>query len=153
MSIRPLVIAAALMCLAAPAAALAPIQNHLNSGRAGERDHAYPLMRCGALYMASLKSAGDDVEPGKAEQVMATAMKMIAIASSFRLKPGDDPERVANGVMDEVESMIGDYAAEGGRAFASASLVKQDFKYCRNFAEPFARNYDMNPPGQPGAAP
>ncbi|MEN3975258.1 hypothetical protein [Emcibacter sp. SYSU 3D8] len=134
-----------LLLAAGPAQALAPIRDYLSTGEAGERDHAYPLMRCGALYMSSLKVAGAGVTPDKAENVMQTAMKMIAIATSFRMTPGDDPTATANGVMDEVERMVEEYGAESA-ATGRGSLVKQDFKYCRNFAEPFARNYDMDPP-------
>ncbi len=138
----------AMLCLAAgPAyAGLAPIQDYVDSAKAGQRDHAYPLVRCGALYMASLKVAGDGLAPEKADQVMSTAMKMVAIATTFRLKPGDDAGKTANLVMDEVEGMIAAYEAEGGGSFNSGALVKKDFKYCRNFAEPFARNYNMDPP-------
>ncbi len=127
------------------ALAMAPIRDFLDSGRAGERDHAYPLMRCGALYMSSLQAPGDDVAPEKAENIRGTAMKMIAIATSFRMKQGDDPTATANSVMDEVERMVASYAAENAAA-SKTSLLAQDFKYCRNFAEPFARNYNMEPP-------
>lgn len=142
-----------LILAAGPAQAMAPIQDYLNTGRAGERDHAYPLMRCGALYMSSLKLAGAEVTPEKAGNVMQTAMKMIAIATSFRMKTGDDATATANGVMDEVERMVGAYDAQGPGA-GKGSLVNQDFKYCRNFAEPFARNYNMDPPqGAPRPVP
>lgn len=141
-----------LMLAAGPAQAMAPIRDHLDTGRAGERDHAYPLMRCGALYMSSLK-ASDDVPPEKAENIMRTAMKMIAIATSFRMKQGDDAAATANGVMDEVERMVAAYGAESAAA-SKTSLLAQDFKYCRNFAEPFARNYNMDPPqGAPRPVP
>ena len=138
----------AVLCLAAgPAAAgMAPIQDYVDSAKAGQRDHGYPLVRCGALYMASLKVAGDSLAPEKADQVMSTAMKMVAIATTFRLKPGDDAGKAANAVMDEVEGFIAAYEADGGASFNSGALVKKDFKYCRNFAEPFARNYNMDPP-------
>lgn len=142
---RLLPILLALLAAAAPAHALAPIRDYLDTGRAGERDHAYPLMRCGALYMSSLKAQGAEVAAEKAENVMQTAMKMVAIATSFRMQPGDDPTITANAVMDEVEKMVSAYGAEH-TAVSKTSLLAQDFKYCRNFAEPFARNYDMNPP-------
>ncbi len=146
-ALRPLPVLLGLLLLAAGPAwgAMAPIRDYVNGGRAGERDHSYPLMRCGALYMASLKAAQGDVSEDKAANVMQTAMKMIAIATSFRMKPGDDAAATANAIMDEVERMIADYGAEGS-GFGTTSLVKQDFKYCRNFAEPFARNYSMDPP-------
>lgn len=142
-----------LLLAAGPAWAMAPIQDYLETGRAGERDHAYPLMRCGALYMSSLKVAGADVTPEKAENVMQTAMKMIAIGTSFRMKAGDDPTATANGVMDEVERMVAEYDVQSPTS-GKGSLVNQDFKYCRNFAEPFARNYNMDPPqGAPRPVP
>jgi hypothetical protein len=123
-----------LLFAAGPAWAMAPIQDYLETGRAGERDHAYPLMRCGALYMSSLKVAGADVTPEKAENVMQTAMKMIAIGTSFRMK-------------------VAEYDAQSPTS-GKGSLVNQDFKYCRNFAEPFARNYNMDPPqGAPRPVP
>jgi hypothetical protein len=131
--------------LAGPALAMAPIRDHLNTGRAGERDHAYPLMRCGALYMSSLQAQGDALAFEKADNIRGTAMKMIAIATSFRMQRGDDPTATTNGVMDEVERMVTAYAAENAAA-SKTSLLAQDFKYCRNFAEPFARNYNMEPP-------
>jgi hypothetical protein len=153
-ALRPLPLLIGLLLLAAgPAwAGMAPIRDYVNGGRAGERDHSYPLMRCGALYMASLKAAEGDVDAEKAEKVMQTAMKMIAIASSFRMKPGDDPTATTNAIMDDVERMVAEYGADGG-SFGSTSLVKQDFKYCRNFAEPFARNYNMDPPPVPRETP
>jgi hypothetical protein len=134
-----------LLLAAGSAFAMAPIRDHLDTGRAGERDHAFPLMRCGALYMSSLQASGPDAPPDKAEHIWETAMKMVAIATSFRMKPGDDPAATANGVMDEVERMVSQYAAESAGA-SKTSLLAQDFKYCRNFAEPFARNYNMDPP-------
>jgi hypothetical protein len=136
---------ALLLFAAGSAFAMAPIRDHLNTGRAGERDHAFPLMRCGALYMSSLQASGPDAPVEKAEHIRQTAMKMIAIATSFRMKPGDDAAATANGVMDEVERMVSAYAAESAGA-SKTSLLAQDFKYCRNFAEPFARNYNMDPP-------
>ena len=143
------------MLMLAPehARAMAPIRDHLNTGDAGQRDHAYPLMRCGALYMSSLRAQVEGVAPEKAENIRGTAMKMIAIATSFRMRPGDDPTATANGVMDEVERMVAAYAGESA-ASSKTSLLAQDFKYCRNFAEPFARNYNMDPPqGAPRPVP
>jgi hypothetical protein len=134
-----------LLLAAGPAFAMAPIRDQLNTGRAGERDHAFPLMRCGALYMSSLQASGSGTPPEKADHIRQTAMKMIAIATSFRMKPGDDAAATANGVMDEVERMVSEYAAESAGT-SKRSLLAQDFKYCRNFAEPFARNYNMDPP-------
>ena len=142
---RLLPILLTLLAAAEPAQAMEPIGDHLNSGSAGERDHAYPLMRCGALYMSSLRESGAAVAPEKAETVMQVAMKMIAIATSFRMQPGDDPTSTANTVMDEVERMVDAYGAERA-AVSKTSLLAVDFKYCRNFAEPFARNYNMDPP-------
>lgn len=129
------------LALAAPAwgAGMESIQGYVDSHGPGERDHGYPLMRCAALYLASLRSA--DVPEDKAANVMATAQKMIAIAANFHLQPGQDPAAVANGVMDKVEGMVADYGS-----LDDAPLVKQDFKYCRNFGEPFARNYQMARP-------
>lgn len=150
---RTLPIILGLLLAAGPAQAMAPIRDHLNTGRAGERDHAYPLMRCGALYMSSLKAQEADVPPEKAGHILQTAMKMIAIATSFRMTPGDDAAATANGVMDEVERMVAAYAGESAAA-SKTSLLAQDFKYCRNFAEPFARNYNMDPPqGAPRPVP
>ncbi len=143
------------MLMLAPvhAQAMSPIRDHLNTGRAGERDHAYPLMRCGALYLSSLKASDADLPPEKAEHILQTAMKMVAIATSFRMKQGDDATATANGVMDEVERMVAAYAGESA-ASSKTSLLAQDFKYCRNFAEPFARNYSMDPPqGAPRPVP
>ena len=58
----------------------------------------------------------------------------------------DDVTATVNGLMDEVERMMADYGSGGGGLFGGNELVKQDFKYCRNFAEPFARNYQMARP-------
>ena len=78
-----------LMLAAGPAQAMAPIRDHLDTGRAGERDHAYPLMRCGALYMSSLK-ASDDVPPEKAEMLYMPpnlAGKYMPLTSVNRVNP------------------------------------------------------------------
>jgi hypothetical protein len=140
---------AALAALAGPAAAetLRPIQEYVDARGWGRMDHAYPLVRCGALYMTSVQVAGADLPAERAEQILATAQKMLAIASSFRLAPGDDPERTANGVMDEAERLMTDYQARGGgRAFGGDALVKKDFRYCRTVSEPFVRGYRFEPP-------
>jgi hypothetical protein len=132
----------------AMAADLNPIQDYVDARGYGQMDHSYPLVRCGALYMTSLKVAGEGLEPEKAVMVQETAMKMAAIASKFRMRDGDDPTQVANGVMDDLEGLIGDYEARatGRRGFSGDSLVKKDFKYCRTVSEPFVRAYDMDPP-------
>ncbi|MBI1181859.1 MAG: hypothetical protein GC201_15035 [Alphaproteobacteria bacterium] len=139
--------ALALAASAAWAGSLEPLQDYVDSRGHGEMDHSYPLVRCGALYMTSLKAAGTDLTPEKAEQVQATAMKMAAIAAKFRMQPGDDPTAVANGVMDDLEGLMAQYAERGGgQGFGGDSLVKKDFKYCRTVTEPFVQAYDMNPP-------
>jgi hypothetical protein len=145
-------VALALSGAPALAAGLEPIQDYVNARDYGERDHSYPLLRCGALYLASLKLTGDTLEPERAGQIAETATKMVAVATHFRVHPGVDPEAEANRTMDQVEVLVADYMgrATGGRgkAFGADSLVKKDFKYCRTVTEPFVRNYDFNPPPQ-----